>query len=92
MIAVFFLQLILGSVSIPFSDVVSILIHNTSSSEAWRNIVLESRLPAALAALLAGAGLSVSGLQMQTMFRNPVAGPYVLGISAGASFGVAVLF
>ncbi len=89
-VAVFFLQLILGSVSIPFSDIVSILIHNTSSSEAWKNIVLESRLPAALAALLAGAGLSVSGLQMQTMFRNPVAGPYVLGISAGASFGVAV--
>ncbi len=89
-VAVFFLQLVLGSVSIPFSDVVSILIHNTSNSEAWRNIVIESRLPAAFAALLAGAGLSVSGLQMQTMFRNPVADPYVLGISAGASFGVAV--
>lgn len=89
-VAVFILQLLLGSVSIPFAEIVSILSGNTSSNEAWRNIVVESRLPAALAALLAGAGLSVSGLQMQTMFRNPVAGPYVLGISAGASLGVAV--
>lgn len=88
--AVFFLQLLLGSVSIPFSEVVSILSNHASGNVAWRNIVIESRLPAALAALLAGAGLSVSGLQMQTMFRNPVADPYVLGISAGASFGVAV--
>lgn len=89
-VAVFFLQLLLGSVAIPFSEVASILVHSASTNEAWRNIILESRLPSALAALLAGAGLSVSGLQMQTMFRNPVAGPYVLGISAGASFGVAV--
>jgi iron complex transport system permease protein len=64
---------------------------NATGNEAWRNIIIiESRLPAALAALLAGAGLSVSGLQMQTMFRNPIAGPYVLGISAGASLGVAI--
>lgn len=89
-VAVFILQLLLGSVSIPFAEIVSILSGNTSANEAWRNIVVESRLPGALAALLAGAGLSVSGLQMQTMFRNPVAGPYVLGISAGASLGVAV--
>lgn len=89
-LAVFFLQLLLGSVSIPFSEVVSILSNHASGNEAWSNIVLESRLPAALTALLAGAALSVGGLQMQTMFRNPVADPYVLGISAGASFGVAV--
>ena len=89
-VAVFILQLLLGSVSIPFSEVVSILSGSETSNEAWRNILIESRLPAALAALLAGAGLAVSGLQMQTMFRNPVADPYVLGISAGASLGVAI--
>jgi iron complex transport system permease protein len=89
-LAVFFLQLLLGSVAIPFSEVLNILSHQASSNEAWKNIVIESRLPAAIAALLAGGGLSVSGLQMQTMFRNPVAGPYVLGISAGASLGVAL--
>ena len=87
---VFLLQLLLGSVTIPFSEVVSILSGKNVANEAWRNIIIESRLPGALAAILAGAGLSVSGLQMQTMFRNPVAGPYVLGISAGASLGVAV--
>lgn len=91
LVAVFLLQLFVGSVSIPFSDITNILIGNGASNEAWKNIVLESRLPGALAAVFAGAGLSVSGLQMQTMFRNPVAGPYVLGISAGASLGVALL-
>lgn len=88
---VFVLQLLFGSVSIPFASIISILSGNNVENEAWRNIIIESRLPGALAALLAGAGLSVSGLQMQTMFRNPVAGPYVLGISAGASLGVALL-
>lgn len=86
---VFLLQLFIGSVNIPFQDVISILITGMSHNEAWRNIVLESRLPGAVASILAGAALSVSGLQMQTMFRNPVAGPYVLGISSGASLGVA---
>lgn len=89
-VVVFFLQLILGSVSIPFSEVLSVISANGTNNPAWRNIIVESRLPAALSALLAGAGLSVSGLQMQTMFRNPVAGPYVLGISSGASLGVAL--
>lgn len=88
---VFVLQLLFGSVSIPFASIFSIVSGNTIQNEAWRNIIIESRLPGAMAALLAGAGLSVSGLQMQTMFRNPVAGPYVLGISAGASLGVAIL-
>ena len=90
-IAVFFLQLLLGSVSIPFTEVINILSWNESSTEAWRNIIVESRLPAALAALLAGAGLSVSGLQMQTLFRNPLAGPDVLGLSAGASLLVSLM-
>lgn len=87
----FVLQLLLGSVSIPASEVLSAFFTSSTANETWRNIILESRLPGALAALFAGAGLSVSGLQMQTMFRNPVAGPYVLGISAGASLGVALL-
>lgn len=89
-IAVFFLQLLLGSVTIPASVVIGIITGSGTGNETFTNIVLQSRLPAAMAALLAGAGLSVSGLQMQTMFRNPVAGPYVLGINAGASLGVAV--
>ncbi|MFN8286235.1 MAG: iron ABC transporter permease [Chitinophagales bacterium] len=88
----FFLQILLGSVSIPFGDVVAILLKGDAyPNEVWRTIVWDSRLPGALAAVVAGAGLGVSGLQMQTLFRNPVAGPFVLGISAGASLGVAIL-
>jgi iron complex transport system permease protein len=87
----FVLQLLYGSVQIPFSFFIELFSGATTQNEVWKNIVLDSRLPGAIAALIAGAGLSVSGLQMQTMFRNPVAGPYVLGISAGASLGVAVL-
>ncbi|MFN8323193.1 MAG: iron ABC transporter permease [Chitinophagales bacterium] len=90
LLAVLMLQLLLGSVSIPLSQIVSILAGNEPEQEVWNSIILQSRFPAALAALVAGAGLSVSGLQMQTLFRNPVAGPYVLGISSGASLGVAV--
>lgn len=86
----FVLDLALGSISIPFFDVISILFTNTSESKSWSIIVLESRLPRALTAILCGAALSVSGLQMQTLFRNPLAGPYILGISAGASLGVAI--
>jgi len=86
----FVAQLLLGSVQIPFGQVVAVLTGHHIQNETWSNIILQSRLPGALAALFAGAGLSVSGLQMQTLFRNPVAGPFVLGISSGASFGVAV--
>jgi len=89
-LVVFLLQLLLGSVTISPLAVVNILMGGDTGNDSWRNIVLEARLPAAVAALFAGAGLSVSGLQMQSMFRNPVAGPYVLGISAGASLGVAI--
>ncbi len=90
LVIVFFLQIVFGSVGIPLSEVLTVLTGGQISNEAWRNIIVESRLPGAIAALLAGAGLSISGLQMQTLFRNPVAGPYVLGISAGASLGVAI--
>ncbi len=82
-------NLLLGSVKIPLGAVVDILFGGEGGSEVWRNIVLRSRLPQMLTALVAGAGLAVSGLLMQTVFRNPLAGPSVLGISSGASLGVA---
>lgn len=85
----FFLNLVLGSVSIPFSSVWNILWGTGDETVIWQNIVWKSRVPQALTALVAGAGLSISGLLMQTVFRNPLAGPSVLGISSGASMGVA---
>ena len=85
----FLLNIILGSVQIPFKDVWHILWGDYNGNEIWQNIIWKSRVPQALTALVAGAGLSVSGLQMQTVFRNPLAGPSVLGISSGASMGVA---
>lgn len=85
----FLLNIILGSVQIPFKDVCHILWGDYNGNEIWQNIIWKSRVPQALTALVAGAGLSVSGLQMQTVFRNPLAGPSVLGISSGASMGVA---
>lgn len=89
-IALFFLlNLVLGSVSIPLRSVWNILWSTGNEPEIWQNIIWKSRVPQALTALVAGAGLSVSGLQMQTVFRNPLAGPSVLGISSGASMGVA---
>ena len=85
----FFLNLVLGSVSTPLRAVWNILWGTGNESVIWQNIIWKSRVPQALTALVAGAGLSVSGLQMQTVFRNPLAGPSVLGISSGASMGVA---
>ena len=90
LIVVFFLlNLLLGSVHIPLRSVCSILAGSTDESVVWQNIIWKSRVPQALTALVAGAGLSVSGLQMQTVFRNPLADPSVLGVSSGASLGVA---
>lgn len=83
-------NLLLGSVKIPAADVLGILFGNRSN-EIFSNIILKSRLPQALVAIVAGAALAVSGLQMQTVFRNPLAGPSVLGISNGASLGVALV-
>lgn len=91
-VAIIFLgvaNILLGSVSIPAADILSILLGDESASRVWRTIILKSRLPQALTAVMAGAGLAVSGLLMQTVFRNPLAGPSVLGISSGASLGVA---
>lgn len=89
-----FLNMVLGSVNIPMASVWNILTGNGDEPVTWQNIIWKSRFPQALTALVAGAGLSISGLQMQTVFRNPLAGPSVLGISSGASMGVAfvVLF
>ena len=81
-------NLVIGSVNIPAADVCSILAGN-DTQEIWSNIIWKARLPQALTAIMAGAGLAVSGLQMQTVFRNPLAGPSVLGISNGAALGVA---
>lgn len=95
----FVVNLLIGTVKIPLDAVVRILIDSsfdrTADSSAqnviWTNIIWQSRLPQALTSLLAGAGLAVSGLQMQTVFRNPLAGPSVLGVSNGASLGVALV-
>ena len=84
----FVVDVAVGSISIPFGDVVNALLGKGSAE--MRSIVLDIRLVRALTAILAGAALSVSGLQMQILFRNPLAGPYVLGVSAGASLGVAL--
>ena len=86
----FLLNLFLGSVDIPFRSIWNILFGmDEGESVIWQNIIWKSRVPQALTAMVAGAGLAVSGLQMQTVFRNPLAGPSVLGISSGASLGVA---
>ncbi len=91
MICLFIINISLGSVSIPIKEVFHSLIGGTSSKETWQYIILNYRLPKAIAAVLVGMGLSISGLLMQTLFRNPLAGPYVLGLSSGASLGVAMV-
>ncbi len=89
LIIIFFIDLFSGSVHIPFKEMINILLYNKTAHSEWITIIYDFRLPKALTAISAGIALSVSGLQMQTVFRNPLAGPYVLGISAGASLGVA---
>ncbi|MBT8296284.1 MAG: iron ABC transporter permease, partial [Gramella sp.] len=71
----------LGSVSIPISEVTSSLLGLEVEKDTWRYIILNYRLPKAITAIITGSGLAVSGLMMQTLFRNPLAGPYVLGLS-----------
>ncbi|MEH1833646.1 MAG: iron ABC transporter permease [Nostoc sp.] len=87
----FLLDLALGSVDIPINEVIKILLGQEPEKVTWTHIILKFRLPKALTATLAGAALGVSGLQMQTLFKNPLAGPFVLGISSGASLGVALV-
>lgn len=85
------LNISLGSVNIPFSETLAALFDGNVAHESWKYIVLEYRLPKAITAILVGSGLALSGLLMQTLFRNPLAGPYVLGLSSGASLGVAMV-
>jgi len=87
LILLFILDLFLGSVTIRPGEIIRAIFNN--SDETTRTILTQFRLPKAITALLVGIALSISGLQMQTLFRNPMAGPYVLGLSSGASLGVA---
>lgn len=89
----FVLNLLMGSVSIPVEDAVAILMGGDDESlkPSWRYIILESRLPQALTAMLAGGALAVCGLMLQTTFRNPLAGPSIFGINSGAGLGVALV-
>ena len=87
----FILNLIIGSVDIPLKDVGSIIMGDEVQKASWRFIIIESRLPQALTALFSGAALAVSGLMLQTAFRNPLAGPDVFGINSGAGLGVALV-
>ena len=87
----FLINLAFGSVSIPLDQVANILTGGSSGKASWDFIILQSRLPQAITAILCGASLAVSGLMLQTYFRNPLAGPSVLGISNGASLGVAIV-
>ena len=89
LVILFVLDLLIGSVHIPLRDILGAIV-GADVDPATRLIVLDIRLVKAIVAILAGMALSVSGLQMQTLFRNPLAGPYVLGISSGASLGVAL--
>ena len=84
-------NLLYGSVQIPITGVVSILFGGEPEKAAWQYIVLESRLPQTLTALLSGAALAVSGLMLQTAFNNPLAGPDILGINSGAGLGAAIV-
>ncbi len=84
------LNISLGSVYIPFQKILATLSGQSIENEGWQNIILQFRLPKAITAILVGSGLGISGLLMQTLFRNPLAGPFVLGISSGASLGVAI--
>ena len=88
--ALLMLSLALGSVSIPPDQILSALLGGETESRAWTQIVLKFRVPKTAAALLSGMALGVAGLLMQTWFRNPLAEPYVLGVSSGASLGVAL--
>ena len=89
LVVLFILNISIGQISIPFKEILKSLTGSQASKETWEYIIFNYRLPKAITAVLVGIGLSISGLLMQTLFRNPLAGPYVLGLSAGSSLGVA---
>ncbi len=86
----FSLDLFFGPANIPFKEILKIIFSNDSVKESWSVIILESRLPKAISAILCGSALAVAGLKLQTLFKNPLAGPYILGVSSGAGLGVAI--
>ncbi len=90
LILLFFIDLIVGSVEIPLKEIIKLFFTKTSDFPFFEIIFFDIRLPKTITTILVGSSLSVSGLQMQTIFRNPLAGPYILGISSGASLGVAI--
>ena len=90
-VVLFALNLVMGSIKIPVTDVVQILLGDETAKPSWRFIILESRLPQAITAMLCGGALAVSGLMLQTAFRNPLAGPSIFGINSGAGLGVALV-
>ena len=90
-VILFILNLLVGSVHIPAADVFSILAGDETARPSWQYIVMESRLPQALTALFCGSALAISGLLLQTAFRNPLAGPSIFGINSGAGLGVALV-
>lgn len=90
LLVVWCINLSLGSVSIPFTEIFNSLTGKGAIKESWEKIIWVYRVPKSITAILVGSGLGVSGLLMQTLFRNPLAGPYVLGLSSGASLGVAL--
>ena len=91
LILILIINISLGSVYIPLKQTFLSLFDGQVEKESWKSIILNYRLPKAITAIIVGSGLSISGLLMQTLFRNPLAGPFVLGISSGASLGVAIL-
>ena len=91
MVIILLLNISIGSVYIPIKQVILATLNIATKNESWSIIVQDYRLPKAVTAIIVGSGLSISGLLMQTLFRNPLAGPFVLGISSGASLGVAIL-
>jgi iron complex transport system permease protein len=90
-VILFLCNLFYGSVSIPVPAVIDIFLGHSVERSSWNSIVLQSRLPQAITALLSGSALAISGLMLQTLFHNPLAGPSILGVSDGANLGVAVV-
>lgn len=84
-------NLIIGPIDIPVSDILDIISGKGSDNQAWQLIITQSRLPIVATAALSGAALSIAGLLLQTLFNNPLAGPSILGVSSGASLGVAIV-
>lgn len=91
LVLTFLLNISFGQVAIPIKEVAKSIFRFGNVKETWEYIILNFRLPKAITAVLVGIGLSISGLLMQTLFRNPLAGPYVLGLSSGSSLGVAIV-